>query len=231
MKTEVKEALYAMMEFGADDYSPEEHFKMKCEEEKNGRSYSPEQLKIREKYPLEAQEKEPDKNFDMFEFAERQRDATSARISNYRQFLTEPNEIEGDTLYKRARQYVKYLSDLIEGKYKESAPVSSEGLKSIYGPDKLSIIFERLVSKGACRRSMKQNFLSIFNDSPSGLVQWNPNITRKGLFDLMQRITDKELKTPEIKKYFVSDNPQKPIHGNWKEDKPGLFADEILKDL
>lgn len=80
-----------------------------------------------------------------------------------------------------------------------------------YTPEVLERIFDNLVKKKVTKKADKEHFLSIFTNNITGKVYWNSNIhgAKSALFDLMERLTGKQMKTTDLLQLFdteVDDN-------------------------
>lgn len=106
------------------------------------------------------------------------------------------------------------------------------GLRSVHDASQLNLIFDRLLMRKIVRSGDRIKFTAMFTDKPMDAVYWNIEIrgAKSGLFDLMQRITGKQMTAAMLKlRYRANDT----IHDNWKDKdgKPSKLIDEILTGI
>lgn len=135
---------------------------------------------------------------------------------------------------KITAEYLQNLIEYLELQKSRNPNISipPEGLKSIYDAEKLNLIFDRLHKLRIVESGDRTEFLALFTDKPIGLVYWNNRIygAQAGLFDLMARITGKEMRAAELKLRFRADVL---IHDKSKDKagKPSKLIDKIMEGI
>ncbi len=107
----------------------------------------------------------------------------------------------------------KYFPDLKEAStiQKKEQTDTAPQFSTKYTPEELGKIFDSLARKKVTKKADKEHFLSIFTNNITGKVYWNSNIhgTKSALFDLIERLTGKQMKTTDLLQLFdtkVNDN-------------------------
>lgn len=154
---------------------------------------------------------------------------------NYTLGLFSENDSErGKLKPAKIKAYCNDYLNWVDKKISKKRGVTTLHLRDNIKEQRLHEIAEYLVNHTVIPHEDKELFILIFQGfTVDRKVRWNPKVhgTKVTLFALICKLTNlkwEDINVTLVNKFFVSTNPKKPIHDNWRTGEDTRLTDKLF---